>query len=388
MTAGSRYLAAAGVLVAVAGGRMGAQEPAPGVAAAPVLQAWSFGDPLAQDSTRISRVSQVALPLSAYFPLGTAWAFDVAGAYVRGTVRREGVADLALDGMTDVRLRLAGRLGDRLMLTLGLTLPTGATRLGEHELEAVRIIGAPVMRMPVPGLGSGFGASAGVVAARRAGPWALALGTSIELRGTYQPVETVLAGVTAATDLDPGEAVHVSLGADRILGQHRLAFLVVADVYGEDALTLGAGVARQTSTYRLGPTFRALALADLGVRGYRQFSLHGQLRHRSAFTGIDGQVIDGSSGTVLDAGISTVRGTPGRTGLILRADVMLDTGLEVDNSLATAGATIGSVTVGLSLPAGRSALEPWVRWHMGTVDTGPAASGVTGGAAGLTIGRR
>jgi hypothetical protein len=382
-----RGLVAAAV-VAVAVADAGAQERL-ALTAMPVYQAWTFADAIAQDSSTVSRVTQMAVPVGLSIPLGTRWALDVAAAYVRGTVEREGGTTLPLDGPSDVRVRLVGRLvGDHLLLTAGATLPTGKTGLAGDELKAQRLIGAPILRLPVPALGTGFGATAGLVVARRAGPWALALGTSYELRGAYQPVESAIAGAGASTDLDPGDAIHLSVGADRLVGQHRLALMVVGDIYGDDEISLGSAAGPQTSSYRLGPTLRGLLQLDVAARGFRELSLYGQVRHRAAFTGIDGATVEGSSGTVFDAGFSSIIGRPRALGVIVRADVMIDSGLEVDNSLATAGGTVGGATLGLSIPMGRGALEPFVRWQMGRIDTGPASTSATALTAGVSLGVR
>jgi len=359
------------------------------VGALPLYQRWSFGTPIDQDTLRVTGISQLAVPVSVFVPLGERFTLDAVGAYVRGRVELEGGDDLTLDGLADVRVRLVGRLrGDNVLLTAGLTLPTGTTGLSGSGLDALRLTGAPSLRLPVPALGTGFGATLGLVLARQAGPWALALGTSYELRGTYSPIESIIAGVTSATDLNPGDALHVSLGADRLLGQSRLALLLAGDVYGDDRITAGESSSRLTSSYRLGPTIRALAQLDLAIRGYREFAVYAQVRHRTPFTGIDGAEVDGSTGTVFDVGVSTVRGRPRGVGLVLRADAMIDSGLEVDNSLATAGATVLGATVGLSVPLRRGVLEPFVRLQRGRFDTGPAETAATGLAFGVTLGGR
>jgi hypothetical protein len=304
-------------------------------------------------------------------------------------VDQEGGGQLALDGLSDLRLRLVGRVaGDQLLLTLGATLPTGKTGLAGPELDAQRILAAPVLAMPVPALGTGFGATAGIVVARRAGPWAIGLGTSYELRGEYQPVESAIAGVSSATDLDPGDALHFSVGADRLVGPHRLALVVAGDIYGEDQVSLASGSTSTTSTYKLGPTVRALAQLDLAAAGFRQMSFAGQVRRRSPFTGLDGAEVAGSSGTAFDVTLRMVRGRPRALGLVFGANATIDSGLEVDNSLATAGGSVFGATFGLSVPAGRSVFEPYVRWATGQIDTGPQSTTGTSLSVGLSLGSR
>lgn len=362
--------------------------PPPGIAAAPSFVSWRFADGFGQDSVRISGVSQLAVPFSVFVPLGTRWAVDVAGAWMSGVAALDGGRKWTLQGPSDLLVRLVGNLAqDRLLLTLGATLPTGATGLSGEDLDAVRLLGAPLLRLPAPVSGGGFGATAGVVMARQLGSWALAFGTSYEFRGSFQPIETALAGNPLPVDLNPGEAMHLSLGADRLLGAHRLALLLGGDLFTSDRIASGAGASREETSYRLGPAIRALAALDLGVQGFREFSLFAQMRHRTAFTGISGQKVEGSSGTVLNLGVSTLRGRPRERGLIARADLLIDSGLEMDNTLASAGATIAGLTLGLSLPSS-ARLEPFVRLQVGRVDTGPESTSARALMVGLTWGAR
>lgn len=370
----------------------------PGVTVQPTVRTWRFAEPLTQDSSRITGVSQFALPLGTTVALGNRWTFDLHSAWMRGTVHREaggggGGGDLTLDGFTDVRLRLVGRVvGDHVLLTLGANVPTGATQLGGRTLEALRILGAPALRFGVPTLGVGAGGTAGVVVARQARGWALAVGTSYEMRGRYNPIEASIVGGGGALDLDPGDALHLSVAADRLVGRHRLSLLVAGDVYGDDRLDFGAtgggGAPGAQGHYRLGPTLLGAALLDLAVPGYREFAFAVQHRYRTRFTGIDGTRVAGTSGQVVDAGLSTLRGRPGGVGFLARADGSFDTGLSIDDSFATAGAVSGGLTLGLSIPVGGQRLEPFVRGELARLDTGPQSTRGRALTAGLTVGTR
>jgi hypothetical protein len=198
----------------------------------------------------------------------------------------------------------------------------------------------------------------------------------------------MIAGVASPTDLNPGDAFHVSFGADRLIGQHRLSLLAAGDLYGEDEITLGSGSVAESSRYKLGPTYQGAMLLDLAIGGFREFGVAVQARHRTAFTGVDGVKAPGSSGTVFDAGVRTIVGRPRAVGIILRADAMVDSGLEFDNSLATAGATILAGTVGLSIPTGSRSFEIVARLQTGQIDSGPEKTSALGLMLGATIGAR
>ncbi len=362
----------------------------PGLILSPAFSSWAMSDAIMEDSARgllVTGVSQMLLPFAVVIPLARQWTLDAAGAYVQGSVKLQGGRTLQLNGPTDVRVRLVGRLlSDHLLLTLGATVPTGKTKLSGESLDAARIVGAPALGMPAPVLGTGFGSTAGLVLAQKVGAWGVAIGTSYEMRGSYSPVEASIAGVKSPTDLNPADAFHLSFGADRLVGQSHLSLLVVGDVYGDDKITLGAAGERLSSTFQLGPSIRSLLQLELAARGYRELTLFGQVRHRSKFKGVDGTTTPGSDGTAIDAGFSALKGVPGRVGLIFRADLTVDSGLEVDNTIATAGATTGGVTLGVSLPMGSGAtLEPFARLNLGQLDTGPQSTSLRGFAAGLTL---
>jgi hypothetical protein len=392
----SRRSIAGIVAVAFALEGAGAQGRIPrttGVALEPTFFSWSFATPLDHDSARVKSLSQIALPFSVVVPLGDRWTLDASGAYTTGTVKLEDesgndAGSLDLNGPTDVKLRVVGRVaGDAVLLTLGVNAPTGLTKLDETEVVALRAIGAPVLHMPAPTLGSGFGASAGVVFAREVGSWALAFGTSYELRSSYTALEAEIAGGAATTDLDPSDVTHVSLGADRLVGAHRLSLLATGDVFGDATLRLQSGGGEAEGTYKLGPAISFLALLELGVPGLRELSFAIIDRYRSSYRGLDGATASGSSGNAIEFMGRLRTGGPGRIGFVVGADAWMDTGLEVDNSIATAATTAAGLLVGVSIPTGSYALEPFVRANFGNVDTGPRSSSVSGLGFGVMLRR-
>ena len=206
----------------------------------PAYQSWQFSDAVPVDSLRVSSASQIAAPFLIQLPLGARWSVSASGAAFTSTVSLESAAagdTRTLTGLTDIRVRMSGRLiGDAFRLTLGVNVPTGPVGLSAQENDVVRIVAAPALGAQVAVPGTGFGGTVGVVAARTAGTWAWAVGASYEQRGSYSPIEAQIAGVTARTDFEPGSTIHVSLGADGLMGAHRLTFGVVGDVYGSDII--------------------------------------------------------------------------------------------------------------------------------------------------------
>lgn len=98
------------------------------------------------------------------------------------------------------------------------------------------------------------------------------------------------------------------------------------------------------------------------------------------FSDAFGAEADGSSGSMTDAGVSVTFGSPTGTGIIAAVRGVFDTGLEVDETVATAAMTAGSLMAGLDLRTGRFALQPFERGTLGRLDPGPATQEGRAGA--------
>jgi hypothetical protein len=359
----------------------------------PTLQVWSFPTPLGSDSSAVSSMRQWTLPITASFTPVRGWRVDMSAAYanarVTTTTADGGNTELGLAGATDAKVRAVGRFFDeRIWLTLGLNVPVGRSGLSEEEAGVIRVVGAPVFRARAPVLGSGFDAIAGIIYALPVGRWAVGLGISYELRATYTALEAALAGGLSATaELDPAEALHLSLALDRIVGQGRMSILFVADRYGDDIVTSrssGSG-APVRSQYRLGPTLGASWEYQRASQRFRLFRLWANARHRLEFTDGSGARIAGSSGGGFDAGISATIGGARGPGFVIGGRGAFETGLDLDNTLATAALTAGTATVGLELRSSRFTLQPFVEGTIGSVDTGPATGPLRALAGGITL---
>jgi hypothetical protein len=363
------------------------------VSVSPAYVRWSFETEVEADSLAVTAVDQLSIPFALSFSLARNWRLDASAAYTRGTVTATGAsgaaASLSIDGLTDAKLRLVGRMArERLWLTLGVNLPTGHTALSNEEAAAIRVVGAPALRMTTPVLGSGTGFTAGMVYTLTAGRWAVGLGASFELRGTYTPLDATLAGGTnTVVDLDPAKAVHLSIGIDGIVGQGRMSLLVAGDAFGTDLVTIrsGDGATQAESEYRFGPTLGVSWQYRLATARFRELRFSTAVRHRSAFEEGDGGKVSGSSGTVVNGAIAATIGGASGVGIVLGLDGFLDSGLEVDNTVATAAMTSAAFTLGLELPRGQITLLPFVRGTLGRLDSGATTTTATALAAGIAV---
>jgi hypothetical protein len=361
----------------------------------PVYEGWSFGDGLYQpiaggDSVRIDRASQWTIPIAVVFPLGSRFSLDVSAAYAMADVKlgesdpELGTDSYSLSGLTDTKVRLTTKLaGENVLFTLGLNGPTGKTELDGEELAALRVMAAPALAFSIPALGTGSGATAGLVFAREVSSWALAFGASYEMRGEYSPV--ALAGGVSTTDFNPSDAIHLSLGMNGLVGQHEMTLGVSGDFFGEDEIRSGTVSAPPT---RLGPIYTFEWTLDFATRRLREASLFVIDRYRTNYEQ-DDQKIDESSGNYLDAGLRLIFPAGPRTGIITALGVRHHTGLKVDNTLSTAATATGALTVGLSREIGSGYMfQPFLRAQMGTVETGENSSDATAFGLGVTFSRR
>jgi hypothetical protein len=285
-----------------------------------------------------------------------------------GTSRRA-----ALRGVSDVRIRATGRLlRDNVVLTVGLNAPSGRTALDGEEFSALRVLSAPALGLASAPVGAGLSGTVGVVVAQQVGPWAVAYGTSYEARGRYQPVAALIAG-TGTADYLPGGVVRASLGADRLVGAHRLSLAASADVFADDRLRGGvvgdsafAGLPGSEARVRLGPVLSADAQLIIAAPRVRELLAYSSYRWRAPFAR-DGRTVERSSGQYVEAGVRTVVPVGAGRDAILSADGRWHSGLGVDQGLPTSGVTSGSVTTGVQFSRALLSIQPYVRAQVGSL---------------------
>jgi hypothetical protein len=405
MTSLLRSHVRAALLAALAPGLASAQERLVGariVTLGPSIESWSFGDGGALQpglggagDVRVRGASQLTIPVSLAVPLTARWTVDLATAYTSGVVtlaRDSGRATdrLRLAGPADVRVRAVGRIvGDQLLVTLGANLPTGRASLDGEALGALRVLAAPALGLAGAAVGGGAGGTVGLVLARRVGAWALASGASYEMRGPFAPVTALAAGVPTGADprvrFDPGDAVHLSLGADRLVGQSRTTLAVTADLFGVDRLRVAPALA--DAAVRLGPVVGVEWQLQAAPAGLRELRAYATDRYRMAYAR-DGVTVSGSAGNYLDAGVSAVWPLGRAAGILGALDVRHHTGLSVDRTFATAPTRSGGLTLGLVHDVAGLRVQPALRARRGTIETGGRPTPATSIGAALTVGRR
>ncbi len=363
-----------------------------------------------QDSVRVRSASQLTVPFTTAIPVGRSITVDATAVYASGGVRYDRVdasgvmrsATAALAGVSDVRVRLTGRLFDeRIVVTAGANAPTGRTSLDSAQIVATRVLAAPAIGFGVPPIGAGPSGTLGVLAVQSLGTWALAAGVSYEHRGTFAPVAALVAGLTSL-DYAPGDVVRLSLSGDGILARGRLSATVSTDFYQPDRLRGGAVIGTTTTapngtapaatatvaTVQLGPIVAVDLQYRAPVPAVREFVLYGGAEYRAPYARDDVR-LGNTHTTYLNGGFRTVVPfAPARDGFV-GGDLRYSSGIGTGGGLTTAFYTAGAVTAGLSQRVRRLTLQPYVRAQVGRViGRGPDVQhdgAFRGAAGGVTL---
>lgn len=367
--------------------------PSTGWRLGPTVSAWHFDTPLPQPGGAVADVAEAAIPMR-LSAARRGWTADLTGAVAYGAVHVQDGEDegrlLSVAGPTDLRLRVTGPvIGDATMLTVGLNLPTGRTGLSSDETNALQVLAAPGLQMPVTAFGMGFGATLGLVRAFQGDGWAVAVGASGEKRTEYSPVTLALVSGTSETMLTPGMAAHLTVGYDRTVGQGRLGMLLVGDFYSKDELRFsGDSIGDTSSDYTLGPQVTATAQFDFGAAGWRESSAVVGARARAEYSDALGAKVAGSSGTYFEGALHAVRGGARGAGLVLGADARWHSGMPFTEALVGAAVSAAGLTIGYDHAGQSTSTRFVVHGTYGTFDTGTAKSTGMNLSLGLSIGAR
>ena len=165
-----------------------------------------------EDDSGSADVNQLAIPLNAFFPLSNDFELRFHAADVSSKVAIDS-GDSKLSGLGDLRLQLNRSLADdRLLLSLGLNLPTGKQKLNSgRELVVMNYLSENYLSFPVRRLGEGFGFNLLLGGAVSRGSSRLGATAMFQYSGAYEPFE-------GRGDYDPGESFSLSATADTRTG--------------------------------------------------------------------------------------------------------------------------------------------------------------------------
>ena len=236
-------------------------------AVAPALGAQSVGDITARiapqfhaysiDAPSSTTIREFSVPLFVVVPVTPELTFDLGTAYARSHVERttlgkKTTSDVA--GMTDTQIRANYVFGnDFIVLTAGVNLPTGQSRVTLDQLPSASLIGSDFLAFPISNKGTGFGETGGIAVARPLADWNVGGGVSMRRTEQYDPFDV---GGTSL-HYQPGNEYRARVGADRAIGTGRLTLGFTYATFGNDEL---AG-----SVYNTGNRYITQAAFDNGV---------------------------------------------------------------------------------------------------------------------------
>jgi hypothetical protein len=175
-------------------------------------------------------ISELAIPVFVTIPAGSRLTVDVGTAYARAHVA-SGALRSDVAGLTDTQIR--GNLtlrDDFVVLTAGVSLPTGRSTISLDQLAAAGRIGNDFLDFPVSNMGTGLAATGGVAIARPVGEWSVGAGAAVRRSAAYEPFDIP----DETFRYRPGNEMRARLGADRPLGAGRLALGVTYAAFGRD----------------------------------------------------------------------------------------------------------------------------------------------------------
>ena len=177
-------------------------------------------------------ISELAIPVFVVVPAGSRLTFDVGTAYSRALVT-SGTTRSEISGLTDTQIRGSYTLGgDFVVLTAGVSLPTGQRSVTLEQLLAAGRIGNDFLAFPVSNMGTGLAGTGGLALALPLGEWSVGAAVSVRRSKAYEPFDVP----GQSFRYQPGNEVRGRIGVDRPLAAGRLALGVTYAAFGrEDA---------------------------------------------------------------------------------------------------------------------------------------------------------
>jgi hypothetical protein len=230
-------------------------------------------------------ISEFSVPLFATIPVAPRFGFDIGSSYANAHVEQtSGTTKTTSDisGLTDTQIRANLVLGnDFVIITGGLNLPTGQSRVVPEQQAAASLIGSDFLAFPISNMGTGFGGTGGVAIAQPVGAWNLGFGLSMRQSAGYEPFGN--AGGTAALRYQPGAEYRGRIGLERPVGTGRFMVGLTYSKFGDDDLS--------GSVYNTGD--RYFAQFDFNNNaGAGRLSITGWNLFRTKGTLVDGSVLD------------------------------------------------------------------------------------------------
>ena len=188
------------------------------------------------ESPSDTKIREFSVPLFVVVPVTPALTFDLGTAYASSHVEQTSFGKTttsSITGITDTQIRANYVLGnDFVVLTAGVNLPTGQSRVTIGQLPAASLIGSDFLAFPISNMGTGFGETGGIAVARPLGDWNVGGGFSMRRTEQYDPFD--VGGTTLR--YQPGNEYRARVGADHGVGTGRVTVGFTYSTFGDDEL--------------------------------------------------------------------------------------------------------------------------------------------------------
>lgn len=229
------------------------------VGGAMLFESYSFGSGFS-----FSDVSELTIPLTASFPLGTRGELAVSTAVTRLALESADPAqpDQEMSGVVDSEVRLTlDVIPDRLVFITTGALPTGMNSLEVPELAALNVISTDLIGFSTTTLGTGGSVGAGFAGAIPVGELAIGLAGTYTQSGSFEPV------ASAPEELKPGGEIRLRAGIEGAVAPR--SYLRVAGIFARRQKDQIDG----TDTNGIGNRFAGYVSLEQGV-GASSLSLY------------------------------------------------------------------------------------------------------------------
>lgn len=204
------------------------------------------------NGSTVQRIRQAAIPFATILPFGR-FTLDVGGYWASTTLQELSGDSRTLSSFTDTQVRGSYVFGrDAILATIMVNVPTGRERLTGEDQTLLGTVSSSVFAFPVNSYGNGTSFTAGLAGAVPLQAWNLGLAASMRVNAGYTP----FVDDQGAFHYRSGVEGRFRVGADRLVGQSRVAIGITFSTFGDDEFTTGTG---RTGSYRPGPRFIAEA---------------------------------------------------------------------------------------------------------------------------------
>lgn len=153
-----------------------------------VYQSWTIDNSITGETRDLT---QWYFPVFGFIPLANQWEIHVSSA-TAGTRSDSSGTDASITGLNDTRIAvLHSMMENRLLLGLGINLPTGKTTLAPNQSGLAQLITSDFLNLPSKMYGEGFGYYAEAAFSEQFDRIILGVGAGFLLNASYSPVEGI-----------------------------------------------------------------------------------------------------------------------------------------------------------------------------------------------------